>query len=129
VGKRCEHRGNGRPLRLGDVAGASDGHALEQIVVAHVGDEFGSSREPRLLLDVGPMGLDGTNAQSENRGDLAVRVAERDQSEDLDLARAEVIGRPGGRSRPGGEPGSELRGEVGPALCRKPDSADELRVG
>ena len=42
---------------------ASDIQALlEQTVVARVGDQFGSISEPRLLLDVGPMGLDRANA-------------------------------------------------------------------
>jgi hypothetical protein len=107
-------------------AGTTDLQALEQTVVAHVGDQFGSMSEPGLLLDVRPMGLDRANAQLEGRSDLAVRVAQRDQSEDLDLTRGELVGRPGGRSRRDGEPGSELRVEIDPALRRKPDSTDEL---
>jgi hypothetical protein len=74
----------------------------------------------------GPHGTRSCERSDRGRGDLAVRVAERDQSENLELARAEVVGRPGGRWRLGGEPGSELRVEVGPALCRKPDGLDEF---
>ena len=62
-------------------------------------------------------------------GDLGVRVAERDQPQDLDLALGEVVRRPRGLGRRGGECSAEPRVEVGAALGHPPHGVDELVVG
>ena len=58
-----------------------------------------------------------------------VDVAEREQPEDLDLARGQLVGRPLRLVRLGGEPGAQLRVDVGPAGNHRVDRGDELAGG
>ena len=57
--------------------------------VAH---ELGAGGAAQLLLDVRAVGLDGPHAEEQLLGDLRVRVAERDEPQDVDLA----LGQPAG---------------------------------
>ena len=75
------------------------------------------------------MRLDGAHAEEELRGDLGVRVAERDQPQDLHLALGEVVRRPGGLRRRRGDARAELGREEGAARRGDADGLDELVVG
>src|SRR5215208_2509831 len=57
----------------------------DEPVLERVVHELGAAGQPDLLLDVGPVRLDCAHAQVELARDLGVRVAERDQAEDLDF--------------------------------------------
>ena len=72
--------------------------ALDQAVVERVAHELGARGAAELLLDVRAVGLDGAHGEVQLCGDLRVRVAERDQPQHLDLALAQVVGRPAGRA-------------------------------
>ena len=83
---------------------------VDQAALDRVADELGAGRHRQLLLDVRAVGLDGAHAQVELLGDLVVRVAERDQAENLELALREIVRRrrvglsrqPGARARAAG---------------------------
>ena len=60
-----------------------------------------------LLLDVCAVRLDRAHREEELLRDLGVRVAQRDQPQDLDLALGEVVRRPGRLGRRGGQDGAE----------------------
>jgi hypothetical protein len=62
-------------------------------VLERVAHELGAAGEPDLLLDVRAMRLDRADRQVQLAADLRVRVAQRDELEDLELALGEVIGR------------------------------------
>jgi hypothetical protein len=78
-------------------------------VLERVLDQLGSAGSADLLLDVRAVGLDRTHAQIQLTGDLAVRVAERDQAQDLDLTLGQVVGRPGRSGRLSGKARAEAR--------------------
>ena len=107
---------------------AERAQSRDQLVVERVATSSARVRAARLVLDVRAVRLDRADAEVELLADLRVRVAERDQAQDLELALGEVVGRPGGRRR-GGEPGAELGVEVGPALRGRADRLHELGVG
>jgi hypothetical protein len=73
--------------------------------------------------------LHGADAEDQLLGDLRIDVAEREQSEDLDLARGQLVGWSLGLVRLGGEPGAQLRVDVGPAGDDRVDRGDELTGG
>src|SRR5918996_2938587 len=100
--------------------------ALDQVVVERVADQLGAARHAELLLDVGPMRLDGAHAEVEPARDLAVGVAERDQTEHVELALGQVAGR---AARGGRHARSELGVEPGAAAGGGPDRLDELGAG
>ena len=73
------------------------------------------------------MGLDRADRQIQLLGDLAVRMAERDQSQHIDLALGQVVGRAGGRLA--GDAGAERRVEVRLVRGGAADRLDKLAVG
>ena len=75
------------------------------------------------------MCLDGPHAEIELFGDRAVRMTERDQAEDLDLAVRQVSGRTGGSRQLGRQARAERRVEIGASPARGADRLDELRPG
>src|SRR5688572_22587105 len=62
------------------------GLGLDELVLEGVLDELGAARSAQLLLDVGPVGLDGPHGEVELAGDLGVGVAERDAAQHVALA-------------------------------------------
>ena len=68
-------------------------------MIERVAHEFGPGRAAQLVLDVRAVGLDRAHAEEELLADLGVRVAERDQAQDVELALAEVV-RAGARRGP-----------------------------
>src|SRR4051812_8018665 len=52
----------------------------------------GATGDAELALDARAVPLDGADAELDLLGDLAVRVAKREQREDLALATAELVG-------------------------------------
>ena len=73
-------------MRLASGRADLDDAALEG--VAH---EIGPRREAQLVEDVAAVGLDGADAQEELTRDLLIRVAERDEAQDLALALGQVV--------------------------------------
>src|SRR5438309_1177203 len=96
---------------------------LEHPVRERVAHELGARLEPELLLDVLAMCLDRPDRQVELIGDLTVRVAEGDASQDVDLTLGQVVGR--ARRRLGGDPRPELRIEVDLAVGGAADCLHE----
>ena len=66
----------------------------DQLMVERVAHQLRARRPARLALDVRAVRLDRAHAEVELLADLGVRVAERDQAQDLELALGEVVGRP-----------------------------------
>jgi hypothetical protein len=71
--------------------------------------------------------LDGPDREGEAAGDLVVRVPERDQPQDLELAQRQLAASPG-RPGPGGGV-AEPRGDIRLPRGRRPHRFDELLVG
>ncbi len=65
---------------------------LEHPAFERIADQLRALRDAQLLLDVRAVGLDRADADHQLLRDLGVRVAERDQAQDLELAGAEVLG-------------------------------------
>ena len=76
---------------------------------------------PQLLLDVGAVRLDRADAQEQLLGDLVVRVAERDQAQDLELPFAS-----GRASGPAGPPGAAAMRAPSSGLSQVPPPAAAL---
>jgi signal transduction histidine kinase len=102
---------------------------VDEPVLERVAHELGAAGAAQLVLDVRPVRLHRAHAEVELLGDLGVRVAQRDEPQDGDLALGQVVGRPGGRRRLGDHPRAELRVEVRLALRGGADRLDELVVG
>src|SRR5581483_11475194 len=63
----------------------------EEALLDRVANELGTAREPQLLHDVAAVGLGRADRDVELVRDLLVRVAEREQAENLALAVGERI--------------------------------------
>src|SRR5688572_26333108 len=83
--------------------------AVDQVVIERVADELRAGRHAELLLDVRTVRLDGPDAQEQLLGDLAVRVAERDQPQHLELPLAQLRERTDRAVRRRRHAGAEVR--------------------
>src|ERR1035441_2628399 len=73
------------------------------------------------------MGLDRARGDVQLRGDLHARVAERDQSQDLDLAGSQIV--VGERSAQSLQPGGHAWADVLRAECSRANGLWQLPVG
>src|SRR6185436_7903050 len=80
-----------RPGRGSETTRASSRSDLDDAPLERVAHEVGACREPELVQDVAPVGLDRADAEEELSGDLLIRVPECDQPEDLTLALGQVV--------------------------------------
>src|SRR4051794_4200524 len=99
---------------------------VHEASLERVTHQLGARGQPQLLLDVRAVRLDGAHGEVQLLADLGVRVSERDQAQDVDLARGQIVGRALGG---GGERGAEARMQIRLALTGEPYGVDELVVG
>lgn len=71
---------------LGTTRGFHLRGSLDQLVLKRVAHQLRARAQAQLLLDVGPVGLDGAHREVELLGDLSVGMPERDHPQHLDLA-------------------------------------------
>src|SRR4051794_28761607 len=102
---------------------------VEQMMIERVAHELGAGGPAQLLLDMRAMGLDGPGREEELFRDLAVGMAEGDQSQHHELALAEIVGWPGWLVRCGGHAGAETGVEVGVAGGGQADGLEQLLIG
>src|SRR3954454_8642896 len=102
---------------------------VDEAVLERVLHQLGARRAADLLLDVRAVRLDRAHAQVEPARDLRVRVAERDQPQNLDLALGQVIRQAARRRRLGREPRAQPRIQVRLPLRGQPHRLQQLLVG
>src|SRR5664279_1905007 len=97
-------------------------------MLPRVGDQLRTCGDTQLLLNVRPVGLDGSNAEEQRTGDFNVGVAARDQLDNFYLARRELVRPAFALGGNGGQLGAELGIEVGAALSCELDRVHKLGV-
>ena len=91
--QRRDVPGRRRPRRAGRRRRPRRAQVVDEAVLERVAHELGAGGAAQLLLDVRAVGLDRARGEEELLADLDVGVAERDQPQDVDLARRQVVRR------------------------------------
>jgi hypothetical protein len=101
--------------------------SADQVTVQRVAHELRPRPRPELVMDVRAVRLDRTPREVERVGDLGGRVSERDQPQDLDLARGQSVlaGASAQRIEARGDAGTDVLA----ARRRRPDRLRQLVVG